>query len=144
MKFKNSPRKAKTKVRHFCFIKIICLRFLWAKLSIGFGAKWLPFMTVSSDSYFSIFWGMWLIYFFCAMQQVRQECQYSSGNFVLLRLSVFGTSYSNKLFQPYFAFSLRFHIFSFHTLYLDDYSNSRAIKQNFENFDQILFTITSS
>ena len=34
------------------------------------------------DSYFSIFWGMWQIHFFCAMQQVRQECQHSAGNFI--------------------------------------------------------------
>ena len=40
-------KRSKEKVKHFRFVKIICLRFLWARLSIGFGAKWLLFMTIS-------------------------------------------------------------------------------------------------
>ena len=46
-KKKNPLKKAKRKVRHFCFIKSICLRFLWARLFIGFGTNWPLFMTVS-------------------------------------------------------------------------------------------------
>ena len=45
------------------------------------------------------------------------------GTFGILHLSLFGTSYPMTLYQPYFAFFLRFFMFSFNKLILDDFSN---------------------
>ena len=52
----------------------------------------------------------------------------------LLCLSLFGTSYRKILFQPYLAHFLRFRIFSFEKLNLDDFLfKEQKRKTNFEN-----------
>ena len=51
-----------------------------------------------------------------------------------LYLSLFGTSHRKTLFQPYLAHSLRFRIFSFEKLNLDDFLiKEQKRKTNFEN-----------
>ena len=40
-------QEKQSEVRHFCVIRIFCLRFLWGWLSVGFATRLLLFMTVS-------------------------------------------------------------------------------------------------
>ena len=61
----------------------------------------------------------------------------------LPRMSVLGTRYPKNYFSgilhSFFKIAL---FFPFHKLKLDDFSNSRANKRHFENFEQILSTVT--
>ena len=54
---------------------------------------------------------------------------------------VLGTlkNYFSGILHSFFKISL---FFSFHKLKLDDFTNSRANKRHFENFEQILSTVT--
>ena len=62
----------------------------------------------------------------------------------LPRMSVLGTRYPiltffSGILHSFFKIAL---FFPFHKLKLDDFSNSRANKGHFENFEQILSTVT--
>ena len=75
--------------------------------------------------------------------QFKQNVQVKILDKSLLRMSVLGTRYPKKLFQRYPTFFFKIPLFfSFHKLKLDDFSNSRANKRHFENFEQILSTVT--
>ena len=144
-KSKNSPREAKRKVRHFRFVKIICLRFLWARLSIGFGAKWLLFMTIS--------WRLLLLnvlgnvtdsLLLCnaagppGMSTLCWKLYYTFHSLVLATQKTLLTE-SRILF-----YSILFYIFSFHQLNLMISLIQEQINDIFEKFDQILLTVTLS
>ena len=52
----------------FCFIKLSCLLFLWLGPSVRFATKWHRFWPFHEDPYSSMFWEMWQVHFFCAVQ----------------------------------------------------------------------------
>ena len=107
---KNPLRKAKRKVRHFCFIKIIYLWFLWARLSIAFGTKWPLFTTVS--------WRLLLLNILGNVTDSLLLCNAAGPpGTSTLRWKLYYTFHSLatlKKFAPNLAFySILFHIFSF-------------------------------
>ena len=109
---KNPLRKAKRKVRHFCFIKSICLRFLWARLFIWIWHK----LTFLYDRFMETLTSQ------CFGESDRftyfVQCSRSARNVnalleTLLHLSFFGISYPKKIYAesrilfyslPYFFF----------------------------------------
>ena len=134
-KSKNSPREAKRKVRHFRFVKIICLRFLWARLSIGFGAKWLLFMTIS--------WRLLLLnvlgnvtdsFLLCnaagppGMSTLCWKLYYTFHSLVLATLK----NSFNRISHSILFYSILY--FFFPPIKLNDFSDSRANKRHFWKF----------
>ena len=140
---KNPLRKAKRKVRHFCFIRIICLLFLWARLSIGFGTKWPLFMTVS--------WRLLLLNVLGNVTDSLLLCNAAGPpGMSTLCWKLYYTFHSlvlatyKKSFRRISHYILFSSIFFLPPIKLNDFSNSRANKRHFENFDQILLTVTLS
>lgn len=64
-----------SKVRLFCFTRIVCHQFLWLGLSFRFATKPLLFLTVSWKISSLNFWEIWLIHLFCVVQYCKGNMQ---------------------------------------------------------------------
>ena len=148
IKLLGQTRGSKSKVRYSCFIKIFCLQFLGLGFLLDLPQSDFSLWSFHGDSYFSMFWGMWNLTFemwlLCkAMHNFNKMCKWRVWTKVCQECQywVLGTlkNYFSGILHSFFKIAL---FFSFHKLKLDDFSNSRANKRHFENFEQILSTVT--